>query len=364
MEQAEQKQPAIIVPGPPTIPGLSFRGFCGEVDYPLMAEVIAGSLAADQAEWAMSAEDLARDYKHLQNSDPWNDMLFVEVDGQVVGYSRVEWCQQDDGVRLYQHFANLRPEWRDTGPGSPVPSAGEGERAKGLRHAMVRWCEQRLRQIDAGLPEARPVTGRFYQSESDRAAVDWCRLLEDLAYTPVRLGYEMVRSLAEPIPDLQLPDGLEVRPVGREHLPAIWEAAHEAFRDHWGASDDEWSVVRFEAYCDHPFTRPELFQVAWAGDEVVGAVQSFLNEEQNEEFHRKRGYTEGIFVRRPWRRQGVAKALICRSMRMFCDMGMAETAHGVDAKNPNGAFQLYISLGYRVTKEFITFRKEMGPEAA
>ena len=146
------EQAASSVPGAPAIPGLSFRGFRGEADYPLMADVIASGLTTDQTQWALSAEDVARDYSHLQNSDPWHDMLFVELDGQVLGYSRVEWYQQDDGVRLYQHFAHLRPAWRDTGPGSPRLSAGEEGRASGLRHAMARWCEQRLREIDAGCP--------------------------------------------------------------------------------------------------------------------------------------------------------------------------------------------------------------------
>lgn len=364
----EQKERvAIGIPGAPTIPGLSFRGFRGEADYPLMADVITSTLVADELEWALSAEDVARDYSHLQNSDPWHDMLFVEIDGQVVGYSRVEWYQQDDGVRLYQHFAHLRPEWRDSGPGSPdLPvladrpgSAGEEGRAKGLRHAMARWCEQRLRQIDAGLPETRPVTGRFYQSGAGHTTTDWRRVLEDLGYTPVRWGYEMVRSLAEPIPDPPLPEGVEVRPVGKEHLWAIWQGAREAFRDHWGYSESGWSETRFEAYRDDPLTRPELFQVAWSGDDVVGAVQNFLNEKENEKFSRKRGHTEGIYVRRPWRRRGVAKALISRSMRMFRDMGMTETLHGVDANNPSGALRLYTGLGYRVNKEFITYRKEM-----
>ena len=362
MPVEETKQPAISVPGAPAIPGLSFRGFRGEADYPAMADVIASGLAADQAEWVLSVEDVARDYSHLEHSDPWHDMLFVEVAGQVVGYSRVEWYQQDDGARLYQHFAHLKPAWRDSGPGSRGPGAGEEGGARGLRHAMVRWCEQRLREIDAGLPETRPVTGRFFQAGGDRAAVDWHRVLEELGYTPVRWGYEMVRSLADPIPDLPLPEGVEVRPVGKEHLRAIWEAAREAFRDHWGAvSETGWSEVRFEAYCGDPLTRPELYQVAWAGDEVAGAVQNFSNEKENEKYSRRRGYTEGIFVRRPWRRQGVAKALISRSMRMFRDMGMTETAHGVDANNPNGALQLYTGLGYRVEKEFITLRKEMSP---
>lgn len=134
MPQTHDEQPAIGVPGAPAIPGLSFRGFRGPADYPLMADVIASALAADQEEWALSEEEVARNYSHLQNSDPWRDMLFAEIDGQVVGYSRVEWYQEDDGLRLYQHFVHMRPEWRDTGPG-----AGAEGGAKGLRQAMARW---------------------------------------------------------------------------------------------------------------------------------------------------------------------------------------------------------------------------------
>jgi len=354
MPEAQNERPTIQVPGAPAIPGLSFRGFRGEADYAVMADVIASTMTADQAQFVLTAEDAARNYSHLQNSDPWHDMLFVEINGQVVGYSRVEWRQLDDGLRVYQHFAYLRPEWRDSGPG-----AGEAGAAKGLRHAMVRWCEQRLRQVDAGLPETRPVSGRFYQAGASHPETDWRRVLEDVGYTPVRRAYEVVRSLAEPIPDLPLPQGVEVRPVGREHLRAIWEAAREAFRDEWDASPDEWSEVRFAAFLDDPLTRPELYQIAWAGDEVTGGVMNFLNDKENEKYNRKRGYTEGIFVRRPWRRRGVAKALISRSMRMFREMGLTETAHGVDAENPSGALQLYTGLGYRVNKEFIIFRKAM-----
>ena len=44
------EQAASSVPGAPAIPGLSFRGFRGEADYPLMADVIASGLEADQME--------------------------------------------------------------------------------------------------------------------------------------------------------------------------------------------------------------------------------------------------------------------------------------------------------------------------
>jgi ribosomal protein S18 acetylase RimI-like enzyme len=62
-------------------------------------------------------------------------------------------------------------------------------------------------------------------------------------------------------------------------------------------------------------------------------------------------------VRRPWRRQGVARALLTRSIQMFIEMGMQETALGVDTENPNGALNLYQDVGYTEEKRFITYRK-------
>ena len=59
---------------------------------------------------------------------------------------------------------------------------------------------------------------------------------------------------------------------------------------------------------------PSLWRVAWQGDEVAGMVLSFINKDENEMYGRKRGYTENICVRRPWRKQGLAKALIALSL--------------------------------------------------
>jgi len=46
-------------------------------------------------------------------------------------------------------------------------------------------------------------------------------------------------------------------------------------------------------------------------------------------------------------------------MHMHKSKGMTEVALGVDTENPNGALQLYQSLGYQQEKTWITFRKEM-----
>jgi ribosomal protein S18 acetylase RimI-like enzyme len=304
-----------------------------------MAAIINGSKDADGVEWALSAEDIARNYRHLVNSDAQRDMLFVEVDGQVVGYGRASWTHEQEGTQRYQHFVHLLPEWR----------------AKGLRRTMLRHNEHRLREIAAGHPNGGP---RFFESWASESEAHWASVLEGAGYQGARYSFEMVRPHLENIPDLPLPEGLAVRPVEAEHIPLIWAAAKEAFRDHHGFSEDGWDEELAE-WQESPTFQPHLWQVAWDGDQVAGMVQNFVDEAENEEYDRKRGYTEGISVRRPWRRQGLAKALIARSFWLHRGLGMEEAALGVDANNPNGALRLYKSMGFQVVKKHTTYRKPL-----
>ena len=82
-------------------------------------------------------------------------------------------------------------------------------------------------------------------------------------------------------------------------------------------------------------------------------------EEENKEYNRLRGWTENISVRKPWRRQGLARALLTRSMQMFKDMGMDHAALGVDTQNTNGALNLYESVGFVVEKRHTTYWKDL-----
>lgn len=81
--------------------------------------------------------------------------------------------------------------------------------------------------------------------------------------------------------------------------------------------------------------QPQLWQVAWhvATGEVAGQVKPWSDAEQNETQHRKRGYTENISVGAPWRRRGLARALVVRALRAQKDAGMLESALGVDGES-------------------------------
>ncbi len=92
---------------------------------------------------------------------------------------------------------------------------------------------------------------------------------------------------------------------------------------------------------------------------VVGTVLNFVDEGENEKYHRKRGHTEDISVRKLWRGRGMAKALLARSLRMFRDMGFDSTTLGVDAENPTGALRLYENMGYETARTILVYRKAM-----
>ena len=330
----------IVLPDAPAVAGLTFRGFHGEVDYPAMLAVIERSREADRVEETESLEDIARDYRYLTNCDPFQDMLFAEVDGQVISYGRVWWKPVSGGERIYNHFNFMLPEWR----------------GQGIRRAMLHYNERRLCEIATG---HSPNGCRWFEAWSADTEEDWESLILSEGYEAVRYGFDMVRPHLNGIPSLPLPEGLEVRPVKPEHYRPIWEACKEAFRDSWQYSETWFSEKAYESWQKEPTFQPELWQIAWEEDQVAGMVLNFINHEENREYGRKRGYTEGICVRRPWRRRGLARALIARSFQVIRDQDMTEAALGVDSQNPNGALQLYESMGFRVVKRHTTYRKSM-----
>jgi mycothiol synthase len=344
MDYRTDQMEQISQPDKELMPDLAYRGFRGEADFPGMLAVLHGCAAVDGLERAEQMEDIANTYAHLHNCDPYTDMLFAEIDGKVIGYSRVWWAVEGSGQWIGFQFGNVLPAWR----------------GKGIGSELLRFNEERLAQIatqlkeNGYLPMEAPCMLDSFVSSTETERIS---LLDRRGYQVVRYAFEMVRPDLENIPELPLPMGVEVRPVIPEHYRLIWEASNEAFRDHWGYIPDPWE--EFERLVNDPDHDPSLWRVAWLGDQVVGMVLSFIDKDQNEIYGRRRGYTENICVRRLWRKQGVAKALIALSLRAIKERGMTEAGLGVDAENTSGALHLYQSMGYRVEKKSTIYRKPL-----
>jgi ribosomal protein S18 acetylase RimI-like enzyme len=167
----------------------------------------------------------------------------------------------------------------------------------------------------------------------------------------------MVRPSLDGVEDVPMPEGLELRPVSPELFPTLWRANREAFRDHWGGSDE--SEEAMHRFFDQPDNDPALWLIAWDGEEIAGGVINGISPDENQELGVQRGWLHSVFTRRPWRRRGLARALIAKSMVLLRERGMTSAALGVDADNPLGALGLYEEAGFEVHERFNAWRKPM-----
>jgi GNAT superfamily N-acetyltransferase len=322
----------------PRVSGLQFRHFRGCSDFPQMVSLINACKTIDQIERTDSVENLAHTYAHLLNCDPRRDMVMAEAHDQLVGYCRLWWYDEQGSGRLFQTVGYVRPDWR----------------RRGVGRAMLAWCEQRAALVDAGLPAAPSRWLGAWLADSIPSAHT---LFASAGYSAARHYFAMVRPPLDDLPDARLPPGLELRPAAPEHYRPIWSAHAEAFQDHWGVASDLEDSYQF--FIEEPHFLPHLWRVAWDGDQVAGQVRSFINPEENREYGRLRGYTENISVRRPWRRRGLASALIALSLQALKDEGMREAALAVDAASPSGAVSLYERCGFQVARRSTHYRKAL-----
>ncbi len=336
-----QTDDAVFLNDAPAVAGLTFRRFRGPSDYAAITTVGNAAREADGSEWVVTADDVARMYAHMVNSDPARDMVIAEVGGEVIGYVRSEWLLEESGLFRYKFWPAVVPHWR----------------GRGIRRALLRWAEAHIREIAAEHPAGAP---KVFSTSAQAQAQTMIDMVEGEGYRPVRTFHRMVRSLAGPLPDFAMPDGLAMRPVLPEHYRPIWEASDEAFRDHWGYSPDPEEYYQ-EWLEDKVVFTPELWQIAWdvATDEVAGQVRTFIDRLENEKFKRQRGYTEFISVRRPYRRRGLARALIAESLRVLQAQGMTESSLFVDAENISGATRLYEECGFRTVDQSIAYQKTL-----
>jgi mycothiol synthase len=315
---------------------LTFRPFRGPEDYAGMATLINDVVAEEGEGEPTTADTIATQYAHLQRSDKAKDMMMVaDPDGRLVAYTRVGWNDVSEGYRAYHIVFHAVSE------------------ITGLADRVLEWGVARATELaNADEHADRRLVTWSTDGSNDERAIRAVGGFEPYAWSAV-----MVRPHLRDIPDAALPSGVDIRPVEDRHLRAIWESDIEAFRDHHGyveQDETDWAKFRDEAGLG-----TALWQVAWAGDIVVGQVRTRVNEGEAELRRRRRAWTEDISTRREWRGQGVASALIAASLRQLASLGFDEAALGVDLDNPTGALSVYERLGFQVALRVTEYERRL-----
>ena len=293
--------------------------------------ILEVSIADGDPTVTTTEEDLKRFWSD-PNFDMETDAWVVETqDGHIVGYQEF-YDKQAHAVMVGDGY--VHPQFHGLGIGT----------------SMLRTLEQRARQeMKLAEPDLR-VYLRNGVPANDLAA---CKLHESEGYQPIRFSWHMEIQLKEAPLVRPFPPGIELRPFNLEqHNYAVYEAHEEAFSDHWGhvrGTFDDWNhhMVEREDF------DPSLWYIAWEGDQIAGYSLC--------RYRMDTGWVGSVGVRRPWRRRGLAEALLLHSFGEFFKRGRNTIGLGVDAQNPNGATTLYKKAGMYVASEVVVYEKELRP---
>lgn len=234
-------------------------------------------------------------------------------------------------------FGGVHPEWR----------------GQGLGRGLLDWQLTRAEQIRATTaPRATWRAHAGIMVDDEQAA----RLFRRFGMEPARYWFDMVASTTSPGEPLgALPAGLRTVAYHPDHEVALHAAHMEAFADHWGfqyRSLPEWAAisVRSDEF------RAECSLLAYAGDELAGYVLGYEDGDPD------RLYVGQVGVRRPWRRRGLAGAMLGRVLRAAAAAGKASAGLGVDAAHPGGAIGVYQRAGFSVAGRAVTYTATLGPD--
>jgi GNAT superfamily N-acetyltransferase len=322
----------------PTLEGFTFRYLRDKADYKDIAEIETAANTANQIEEALTEEQITNEFEYPTGIDPFTDVLLAEADGRTVGYTKVTWRINDENNRIYWQWGFVRPEWMH----------------KGVGRALLSFTEARAKAHAVANPHSGPS---YLRGVGEDTAYGKIALFEQNAYPVIRYFCFMQRPTLDDLPEAPLPPGLELRPATVEQMRIIWDAKEDGFRDHWGfAPKSENEYLEWKADSEK---QVHLWQVVWdkATNEIAGVSINEIKEPDNELYGFKRGWINSLAVRRPYRKQGLAKFMLVSGMQVLRDHGMTEAVLGVDAENPHNALRLYESVGFKILNKDAVYQK-------
>ena len=229
---------------------------------------------------------------------------------------------------------------------------------RGIGTAIIEWAEDRAQKALPRAPEDAQITLSQGFTEKEVAAQS---LLTAHNYTLVRHFYRMRIDFNGPIAEPTWPNGVEVRTFDPEEgLEQVVRAVCDAFQDHWGYVENsfEEELKSWRQWInDNKKFDPSLWFLAVEGDEIVGMSLCQQEGTENPEL----GLVDVLGVRRPWRRRGIARALLHHSFRELQERGQKGACLGVDATSLTGANQLYERAGMYLERRNDVLEKVLRP---
>jgi ribosomal protein S18 acetylase RimI-like enzyme len=212
--------------------------------------------------------------------------------------------------------------------------------------------ERLLQVVERRAAELGDAGARIH-APANEGDVGYRAALSRHGFQVVRSSFTMEIDLVRPTKSPVWPAGLTSRPFEPGEERAVYDAYVEAFADHWGFVPES-----FADWCTWnlgPSRNTSLWRLVEVGGEIAALCLSVPSRGDD----RTLGWVAVLGVRRPWRRRGLARALLLESFGLFRSIGRSQAALGVDSENTTGAITLYEGVGMRATSRSDTWERAL-----
>jgi len=229
---------------------------------------------------------------------------------------------------------------------------------RGLEPYLLDWAIERSRQVlDRVDPELRVAM----RTHSDQAIESCGKAKLTAGMKLIRHSFRMRIEMEDPPPKPVWPDKISLRLYDPEkEAYAVFEVDDEVFQDHFGyikePPEEGYKKFKHSMTGDDSYD-PSLWFLAMDGEEIIGIClcRKYGLEDKDT------GYISSLGVKRPWRRQGIALALLQHAFGEFYQRGKKVVDLGVDASSLTGATDLYLKAGMFVLRQYDMYEKELRP---
>ncbi|MBD0383839.1 GNAT family N-acetyltransferase [Paenibacillus sedimenti] len=216
---------------------------------------------------------------------------------------------------------------------------------RGVGTELVERIEERAAHYAADHPEQGWVLCNAIPASNESART----IMAEREYAFKRLYSRMIIELTEE-PVIRPPSaGIEIRPFQQGMEEAVFQAYRESFKDtnrFYETSFEEWMEGKSGVHYER-----NLWFTAWDGNELAGFIIS-----KNFQDH---VYIDLLGVRRAWRKQGAASALLLHVFKKAYELGIRNIRLSVDASSLTGANRLYEQLGMRAVFQQSLYQKDL-----
>ncbi|MBE9186750.1 GNAT family N-acetyltransferase [Microcoleus sp. LEGE 07076] len=319
------------------IANLSARCYGGDRDLSAIADLINTCESVDLLDEGTSISELQQEFNQPSLDVARDIRLWEDAEGKLIGFAQLSVSEPGEVIDGWLWF-RVHPDAR----------GGDAETA------AIAWGEVRMREVSAVRGPRVKLRTYARAEDGDRISV-----LTSNGFKVDRYFCRMARSLSEPIPEPQFPEGFALRQFPGEQDAEAWvEMFNQSFIDHWNHHD--LTVEKFKYDLAKPDYRNDLDLIAVAADGTFAAFcYGQISVDECDRTGRNEGWIACLGTRRGFRKIGLGRAMLLAILERLKAAGVETAILGVDTANPSGALRLYESAGFHKIRDSISYVKDV-----